>query len=50
MQAKSSGYIKDLNHLRKIVFNSFPIEQYSPQVAKREEWKIMYQKYLHVVK
>jgi len=50
MQAKSDGYIKDLNHLRKIVSTSFPIEKYSPQFAEREEWKKVYQKYLNLVK
>ena len=50
MQAKSGGRIKDLNHLRKIVLASFPIEKFSPQLAKCEEWKRAYQTYLELVK
>jgi rhamnulokinase len=50
MQAKSSGHIKDLNHLRKIVSSSFPIEKFSPQFVECEKWRIANQKYLKLVK
>jgi sugar (pentulose or hexulose) kinase len=50
MQAKSCGYIKDINHLRRIVSTSFPVDRYSPQPTERDGWKKAYKQYLNLVK
>jgi len=50
MQAKSSGQITDLKHLRKVVANTFSIEIYTPKQEDREGWVQGYQRYLELVR
>ncbi|TKG94919.1 rhamnulokinase [Puteibacter caeruleilacunae] len=47
MQARALGYVKDLNHIREIVKDSFDIEKHTPE--DKAEWMQAYQKYQGIV-
>ncbi len=47
VQAMGIGYLRDVNELRKIIRQSFPISRYEPQ--QTAQWEEEYQKFLQVV-
>lgn len=48
VQAKGLGYLNDLEHLRKIVRDSFDLKEYMPEHI--EEWELAYAKFQEIAK
>ena len=48
MQAIGLGYLKDLDHARKVVKNSFGLKVYEPEAI--EDWEIAYKRFLTIAK